>query len=182
MGQLITEDRFCSGCEKPMIAERQWRKGNRPKGHVEHHAKGMCRPCYRSVAPLPKEIQGVKLDRVLEAWTEFALYESTQQIADRLGMTRSAFDMALSRARKKGDPRAKTRIEIRDEMVLEDWAFIRDDYPFIRLHNGKLDQVIVESAARRLNTTADRLENILARARERGDDRGRIIYDLRRSA
>jgi predicted DNA-binding protein (UPF0251 family) len=173
----------CLDCGALLVSGKAWDRGVRPPHHKPLRGRGYCRADYEKrrrageftpAKPPPRPQR--KLEWVLEHWHELQLedpYVTVTYAAEQMGMTRAALDQALSRARKLGDDRAKVmRRDLRaeaDDIVLEDFEAIKFSY-------GSL-----EAVAPRLGLTTGRLEAVLARAAQRGDDRGTIPLDYRRT-
>lgn len=117
----------CGPCDLPMIPHRQWyRQNHRPEGHVpcgneelelcrKHYRRylrnGSTEPVVRLRRPRKSRAVEVRVNRTSEEVLEdYAMIRdhvgSVAQAAERMGMTFSALDMALYRARKRGDRRA----------------------------------------------------------------------------
>lgn len=103
----------CRECGVPMVSNRSWKRGRRPAGHSEHGSRGLCRLHYirlvrtGTTGLLPKRGNGGgagrRLDEVLEEYAMIRDSCSTvAEAADRMGMTFSALDRALYRARQAG--------------------------------------------------------------------------------
>lgn len=98
--------RRCRDCDHP-ICPRSW---NVP-GAFRDEGRGLCRGCWRdrAAADTLDEVERTKRTRddLMADWEILRGRGLTKrQAADRLGMTFSAFDRALQRARAAGDPRA----------------------------------------------------------------------------
>jgi hypothetical protein len=100
---------ICKGrCGRPLIRSR---RAPIPPGHGRHAAHGRCTACRAHtdrgavVADYPRRTW--RRDDLLEEWAMLRSSGSTRdEAADRLGMTLTAFDRALQRARAAGDERA----------------------------------------------------------------------------
>lgn len=172
----------CLDCKRPLVSGSAWDQGRRPEGFAPHRGRGYCRRDHErrsragELAPLNRR-PGHTSEWVLERWAELQdedRFVTVTYGAEKLGMSRSALDMALTRARRKGDPRARVlrrdMLAEADDLILEEWAAIRSAHSSI------------EDVAARLGISLSRLEAVLTRARARGDDRGNIPIDLRRKA
>lgn len=107
------------GCGVPMVSKHAWDAGVRKPGHASHGGKGMCRKHYarwtrhgsteRQVAVGGPGNQAAKRSRE-EVLEDYAMIKddctSVRHAAERMGMTFSALDKALYRARLDGDVRA----------------------------------------------------------------------------
>jgi hypothetical protein len=79
-----------------------------PVRHV-HHARGLCCRCYKGgrVDHADHERASRSRDELLTEWEHLRYYGlDWRQAAQRLGMTYPAFERAMLRARRDGDPRA----------------------------------------------------------------------------
>lgn len=84
-----------------------------PPGACRHEGRGLCARCYRKAQQDGSLVDRPRLlrhrDEVLEDWPRLRAEGYTKrQAAERLGMSFSALDRMLSRARSAGDPRAVT--------------------------------------------------------------------------
>jgi hypothetical protein len=115
VGHCIVE-----GCGKPMISKWAWTQGVRREGHVSAGAQGICRKHYvrlqrtgtTDLVPRTREYVPRTSDfrprrEVLEDYLMIKSdVSSIAQAAERMGMTASALDMALYRARRDGHEEA----------------------------------------------------------------------------
>lgn len=82
-------------------------------GHGRNHGRGLCHRCYEHHQRRGTLIDFARrmLDRDL-VLTEYEMLRSDgvppKFMPDRIGMSREAFERAMFRARKAGDPRAQT--------------------------------------------------------------------------
>ena len=121
----------CKACDVPMMSEYAWKMGMRPEGHAYHAAHGLCGKHYnrwkrfgttelvgRRAAIKPRGPAQRRLDEVLE---EYAMVRDDvghlRQAAERMGMSYSALDKALYRARKKGLPGAQLPMQQLDRIA-----------------------------------------------------------------
>jgi hypothetical protein len=106
-------DMRCVVCSVPLCSLHEWRQGVRPEGRKPHSNHGMCDACrrrakYVRVARRPSKPTGPQAltEQMLD---EYALIRddvmNIRQAAKRLGVTFTALDRALYRARKRGDTR-----------------------------------------------------------------------------
>lgn len=104
----VTRLRTCRLCGGSLL-----RPSSKGKG-VSGHGRGLCSPCYckerraNRIHLYPRSIRtadevldawGLLLRRVRGAWT-------LAELAKEIGMKPDALDQALTRARRRGDPRA----------------------------------------------------------------------------
>lgn len=103
----------CTRCRIPMMTEHAWEKltleeraQRRADGVNCHRGLGLCVPCY-----MRRRVRPVRTTRpvatVAEDWTELANPHRTQKdnvrhLAPRLGMTETALERAVLRAKKLG--------------------------------------------------------------------------------
>ena len=161
-----------------MITNSADTAGYHPDGHAIHAGRGLCKSCYNRARAdgefTEKRIPGlVSREEALSAWaTMRANGETITQAAEKLGISRAALSAHLTRARRDGDERGQTAMSIEelDEPILEEYDHLRGDYGYL------------EDLAERLGITIWRLDSALRRARARGDERGRIPLEMRRSA
>lgn len=106
----------CASCNTAMVSHHAWRKltaGERAQhraGGVNYHrALGLCTSCYeharRRLAGVP--VRGHRLRDITEDWTHLVDPRLTQSanvrhLAPRLGMTESALERTILRAKKLG--------------------------------------------------------------------------------
>jgi hypothetical protein len=170
--------RRCLRCDVPMIPQSAHTAGHQPEGYAVHSGRGLCRSCYdaaRAAGEFTEKLIPGKLTReeALEAWVEFRdRGETITQAALELGITQAALSAHLARARRDGDDRGRTTVPLEelDEPLLEEFEHLRFDYGYL------------EDIADRLGVTVWRLDSALRRARERGDERGELPLEMRRSA
>ena len=107
-------------CGVPLVSEKAWRQGIRPEGHARHGGKKLCNMHYKRFArngtfdrqkahrPQRTNYREYRtLDEVLEDYQMIRDdCSSVREAADRMGMTFSALDRALYRARQQGLPGA----------------------------------------------------------------------------
>lgn len=97
----------CRTCGRTMVTRHQRRRFPVLRQHATLNTRELCSACYAR-AQRAGELERIKrsADEVLDDW---ALMrddgESVESAAQRMGMTRSALDKALYRARKRGDAR-----------------------------------------------------------------------------
>lgn len=107
----------CSVCEVPLVSHYRWFTLNqRPEGTAPRGGQGLCRNHYqqarRDAQPKPHSLnvrgsEGRSAEEVLEDYHMIRDDVSTvAEAADRMGMSWSALDKALYRARQRGDDRA----------------------------------------------------------------------------
>lgn len=107
-------------CGVPLVSEKKWRQGIRPEGHARHGGKQLCNMHYKRFSrngdydrhsPVAPPRINVRVSRPLdEVLEDYAMIRddcnSVREAAERMGMTFSALDRALYRARKQGLPGA----------------------------------------------------------------------------
>lgn len=115
----MTDDvRRCEACEAPMVPHARWHRGDRPEGHVAYGGRGLCRNHYqrlmrngdlepRTPGRPPQGRRDAKAARTrAEVLEDYAMIRDSvstiAEAAERMGMTFSALDAALYRARKDG--------------------------------------------------------------------------------
>lgn len=110
-------------CDLIIIPERQYYRSTKAPGTAPLGGYGMCKKHYnrwvrngtterkQQHRPAPRSLESYRVYRTREeVLEEYAMVRrdvtSVRQAAERMGMTFSALDMALYRARKLGDERA----------------------------------------------------------------------------
>ena len=107
-------------CGLPLVSEKAWRQGIRPEGHARHGGKQLCNMHYKRFTrngtfERQKTYRPQRNDyreyRTLEETLEEYRFirddcRSVREAAGRMGMTFSALDRALYRARQQGLPGA----------------------------------------------------------------------------
>lgn len=103
------------GCGKPMLSTYAWRIGIRKPGHVSKGAGDLCRKHHMRFkrngtterqVPRPSKRRGRESRSREEILEEYAMIRDSvatvREAADRMGLSFSALDKALYRARKEG--------------------------------------------------------------------------------
>lgn len=102
-------NRNCAHCTKPM--RKQIRGDTRRGGRRQHKARGLCDICWTDLARRGGLADYERVNRAHDDLLDDYVILRGQgydwrQCAARLGMTRGAFERAMYRARRAGDPRA----------------------------------------------------------------------------
>ena len=160
-----------------MVPQSAHTAGHRPEGHAVHAGRGLCRTCYDAARVsgefAEKLVPGRPREEVLQEWVPLrAEGLNVAQAAQEIGISAPALSAHLARARRDGDERGRSSLPIEelDEPLLEEFEHLRYDYGYL------------EDLAARLGVTVWRLDSALRRARERGDERGQLPLEMRRSA
>lgn len=119
--RIMAERCGAEDCRKPLIPKAQWYAGNQPAGAAPHGGKGLCQKHYNRLVrqgttadpvrhlPGPRRSHQRDFRPAEEVLEDYSMIrrevDSVRDAAVRMGMTFSALDKALHRARKRGDDR-----------------------------------------------------------------------------
>lgn len=107
----------CANCGDGLVGQRSWynlsleeRRAARAGGRNVHIGHGLCKRCHsraRRAGTLPEQPSFVPLDVILEDWPLIVNKDLSQKAnirlaAPRLGMSESALEQALLRAKRLG--------------------------------------------------------------------------------
>lgn len=111
----------CEACGAKMVSLWSWNQGSRPEGFVPYGGQGLCKRDYNRLRRTgstdepelrlpPRERRNAKgmrdSEEVLEEWMLIkSRVRDLSEAAQIMGMTTSALDKVLYRARKTGDTR-----------------------------------------------------------------------------
>ena len=93
----------CRRCSKNLVSKGEWSRipldQRDHSNNACHQANQLCRSCWRALAqPVPTVRVRRPIAHTVEDWEELRREGYTRaQAAERLGMTRAAFDKALAR-------------------------------------------------------------------------------------
>lgn len=110
----------CRVCDRPLVSKTDWQLGIRPPGATNHGGKQLCimhytrlkrHGTFEKTPPKPRARRRGSVSRPIEeVLDEYAMIKddvkNIREAAERMGMSFSALDTALYRARKRGLPGA----------------------------------------------------------------------------
>lgn len=103
-------DLRCARCGYPAVPKGE----HAPPGFAKLHCRGLCPPCYQQVRNRGQlaeyQPDRCRRDDILDDWDWLRSWGvGREEAARRIGITVTALDQHLCRARRDGDPRAGAR-------------------------------------------------------------------------